>query len=81
MIDTVCYGLVRNDTIKYGTTRVKACALRMKNGLLRSPTVQVRVSKDKKGLKRANTNRHGPNAITNPYMCTKLPSGLENSDE
>ena len=41
-IDTVCYGLVRNatfkyenDTVKYGTTRVKACALRMKNGLLR----------------------------------------------
>ena len=40
----------------------------MKNGLLRSPTVQVRVSTDKKGLKRVNTNRHGPNPITSPYI-------------
>ena len=40
----------------------------MKNGLLRSPTVQVRVSTDKKGLKRINTNRHGPNPITSPYI-------------
>ena len=55
-------------------TRVKACALRIKNGLLQSPTVQVRVSTDKKGLKRINTNRHGPARI-------KLPSGLENSGE
>ena len=54
--------------VKYGTTRVNACALRMKNGLLRLPTVQVRVSMDKKGLKRINTNRHGPNPITSPYI-------------
>ena len=79
MNDTVCYALVpnatfkyENDTVKYGTTRVKACALRVKNGLLRPPTVQVRVSTDKKGLRWINTNRHGPNPITSPSYKTAL---------
>ena len=40
----------------------------MKNGSLGSPTVQVRVSTDKKGLKRLNTNRHGPVPIASPYV-------------
>ena len=34
----------------------------------RFATVQVKVSTDKKGLKRVNTNRHGPNPITSPYI-------------
>ena len=40
----------------------------MKNGLLLPPTEQVRVSTDENGLKRINTDRHGPNPITSPYL-------------
>ena len=46
----------------------------------RFATVQVRVSKDKKGLKRVNTNRHGPNPIISPYKQNCL-HGLKFSGE
>ena len=50
MIDTVFYGLVlkatgyyENDTVKYRITCVKACALWMKLGYLRSKKGLVRI--------------------------------------
>ena len=75
----VCYGLIRNTTVKY------------RNGIRRDTsygvcttdeeqfaTVQVRASTDKKCLKRIDTNRHRATQTYhyNQFVHTKTASGF-----